>query len=146
MPRVLEEVTETEITPQHVEQRVADWHDRIVGLYTQIESWLPDGYSARHDRTMLMHEEMMQKFGVAARKLPILEITRDSVPVAKIEPRGLWIIGANGRLDMIVGQNQYIIVDTAENFASPSWIFTPLSNRQNRHPVTQQTFCSLLKV
>ena len=145
MPRVLEEITETNITPQHVEQRVADWERRIDGLYTQIESWLPAGYSAQRDRTMLMHEEMMQKFGVAAKKLPILEITRDSVPVAKIEPRGLWIIGANGQLDMIVGKNQYVIVDTAENFASPSWIFTPFSNRRNRQPVTQQTFCSLLQ-
>jgi hypothetical protein len=145
MPRVLEEVTETQITPQHVKERVADWERRIHELYTQIEGWLPAGYSAQRDRTMLMREEMMQKFGVADRRLPILEITRGSVLVARIEPRGLWIIGANGRLDMIVGRNQYVIVDTAENFASPSWIFTPFSNRRNRQPLTQETFCSILQ-
>ena len=145
MPRVLEEVTETQITPQHVEQRVADWQRRIDELYTQVAGWLPAGYSAQRDGTMHMYEEMMQKFGVAARDLPILEIACGSVPVARIEPRDLWIIGANGRLDMIVGQNQYVIVDSAENFASPSWIMTPFSNRRNRQPLTQETFCSLLQ-
>ncbi len=60
MSRVLEEVTETEITPQHVEQRVADWERRIDDLYIQIEGWLPAGYAAQRHRTKLMHEEMMQ--------------------------------------------------------------------------------------
>lgn len=124
---------------------MADWERRIDDLYIQIEGWLPAGYAAQRHRTKLMHEEMMQKFGIAARRLPILNITRGSVPVATIEPRGLWIIGANGKLDMIVGQKQYIIVDTAENLASPSWIFTPFSNRRERQPLTQQTFCSLVQ-
>jgi hypothetical protein len=71
MPNVLEEITETEITPQHVEQRVDDWGRRIIALYSQIESWLPEGYSAQRPRTVLMHEEMMQKFGIPARNLPV---------------------------------------------------------------------------
>jgi hypothetical protein len=145
MPRVLEEVTEAIITPEHVQRRVTDWAHRIDELYSQIESWLPAGFSTQRHQTMLMHEEMMQRFCVPERRLPILEITHNGAIAATIEPRGLWIIGANGRLDMMVRNKQYIIVDTAENFASPSWVFTPLSNRQRRQPLTQQTFCSLLQ-
>lgn len=144
MPQVLEEITESEITKEHVESRVGDWRRRIDALYAQIESWLPEGYSVQKPQTILMHEEMMQKFAVPSQWLPVLEIYCGGVRVANIEPRALWIVGANGRLDMVIGSKQFIIVDTAENFASPVWSLTPFSDRRNRQPLTRQTFCSFL--
>lgn len=144
MPTVLEEVTETEITRHHVEQRVDDWCDRIDALYRQIDNWLPNGYSSLRRRTVPMYEEMMKSFGVPPRNLPVLEISRAQSIVARIEPRGLWIIGVNGRLDVFVGSAQYIIVDLAENFTAAAWVISSFSNRKSRQPLTQQTFCSIL--
>ena len=144
MPTVLEEITETEITPQHVEQRVNDWGQRIDELYSQIEGWLPAGYSTERRRTVLMNEEMMKKFGIPSRTLPVLEIRCGDFYVAKFEPRALWIVGANGQLDVAIGKNQYIIVDIAKNFDTPSWILSPFSKRRNREPLTQETFRSIL--
>ena len=46
-----------------------------------------------------MHEEMMREFGVPPREMPILDLLHNGVCAASLEPRALWVIGANGRLD-----------------------------------------------
>ena len=92
-----------------------------------------------------MDEELMRKYQVSPRELPVLDITRGEHPVAHIEPRGLWIIGANGRLDFLVGSNQYIIVDNAENFHAPSWMIAQFSDRRKRKPFDRQTFVSVIQ-
>jgi hypothetical protein len=144
MPGVLEETTAPDIDRSHVERRVDDWLDRINKLYAQIQSWLPPGWTADRGGPGRMREELMAKFGVAARDVPVLELSYQGTPSARIEPRGLWIIGANGRLDLFRGRNHYIIVDTAENFATPEWRIAPLSDRRDLQRLTAQTLASVL--
>jgi hypothetical protein len=145
VPRVLEEVTESEISREHIEQRVNDWARRIDQLYAQIESWLPNGCAARRNRTVRMDEELMRKYQVSPRELPILDIVRGEHRVAHIEPRALWIVGANGRLDFLVGSTQYIIVDDAENFHPASWMIAQLSDRRRRRTLDRDTFSSVIQ-
>jgi hypothetical protein len=144
MPRVLEEVTTQQIDRDHIARRVDDWADRINSLYRQIEEWLPLGWSADRPVTVSMHEELMQKFGIGGRDLPVLRLSYHGTPSARIEPRGLWIIGANGRLDLFGGSGHYVIIDTAENFESPDWHIAPFSDRRKLQRLTRETLISAL--
>jgi hypothetical protein len=144
MSRVLEETTSEEIDREHIIRRIDDWVDRIEALYRQIGEWLPAGWSTERQGTVRMHEELMQKFGVSARELPVLQLAHDGMPSARIEPRGLWIIGANGRLDLFRGRHHYIIVDAAENFSLPDWQIAPLGDRRKSRKLDRETLISVL--
>jgi hypothetical protein len=144
MPRVLEETTSREIERDHIVRRVDDWALRIDALYEQVTRWLPSGWTANRDGTIHMREELMQKFSVAPRELPMLKLSYLSHPLARIEPRGLWIIGANGRLDFFSRSGHYIIIDTAENFGTSDWHIAPLSNGRSLQPLNRDTFVEAL--
>ena len=49
---------------------------------------------------MRIYEDMMQRFDVPAQHFPIRSLLRHDDVVGRLEPRGLWIIGANGRFDL----------------------------------------------
>ena len=144
MADVLEEITNPGIDRDHVLRRVDDWARRIDALYRQIAGWLPAGWTFDQEGAIRMSEELMQKFGVPARELPILQLLQDGKRSAHIEPRGLWIIGANGRLDLFSRSGHHVISDAAENFQPPDWRIAPLSNRRKRQPLDQETFVTAL--
>jgi hypothetical protein len=144
MPRVLEETTNRQIDRDHIVRRVDDWVGRIEALYQQLSRWLPAGWTADRSGTVQMREELMQKFSVPARELPVLQLSYQGKPSAHIEPRGLWIIGANGRLDLFSGLGHYVIIDSAENLEPPDWRIAPLSDRRKLRPLNQETFATAL--
>ncbi len=144
MSGVLEETTTREIEKAHVERRVEEWAERIDALYRQIEGWLAEGWTARRVGKVHMHEQLMQKFGLPARDLAVLELYHNGEPSARVEPRGLWIIGANGRLDLFHGSDQYVIVDSAENFEPPDWRIASLSDRGDARPLSRETLNAVL--
>ncbi len=121
MNSVLEEVTSDEITKEHVVKRVDDWVDRLNGLYDLVANWLPPEWHADRRRSILMDEKMMQLVGVVPREIPVLELRSDDGRRAFLEPRGLWIIGTNGRVDLVAGSRHHLIFDFAKNFATPDW-------------------------
>ena len=90
-----------------------------------------------------MHEPLMQKFNLPARDIPVLELASGERS-ARLEPRGLWIIGANGRLDLFAGTRHYMIVDTAENLQPPQWQIAPFSDRRLLTPLNSSTFGAAL--
>jgi hypothetical protein len=141
---VLEGVAGSGLTREQVDRRVSDWASRIDALYKQIESWLPDAWRAERRGTVHMHEELMQKFHVPPRDLPILNLMSHNGRAGRIEPRGLWVIGANGRLDFFFGKNHYLIVDTAERFAQPRWHIAQLSDRTHLQPLSKESFIEKL--
>jgi hypothetical protein len=140
----LEEVAGNEMTRERVEQRVSDWASRIDSLYKQIESWLPEGWTAERNGSVRMHEELMQKFSVPPRKLPILNLIRHNERVGRIEPRALWLIGANGRLDFFRGSDHYLIFDYAQVFAQPLWHIATYYDRSNVKPLSCETVRKIL--
>jgi hypothetical protein len=143
MPRVLEETTALSIDREHVVRRVDDWVDRINALYDLISSWLPHGWTTDRTSTVRMHEELMRQHDVPARDLPVLRLTCGA-RTALIEPRGLWIIGANGRLDLFTDSRHYIIVDAAENLWPPQWEIAPFSARQQTKPLDAKALLAAL--
>ncbi|GJE70417.1 hypothetical protein [Methylorubrum podarium] len=145
MADVLEELTADALTRAQVEDRVEDWAQRIAGLYGRIESWLPPGWSSRRTRRVRMIEEPMREVDLPPRELPVLDLLADEAPAATIEPRGLWIVGANGRLDLRRGADHHLILDRAANFEEPDWVLVPLSDRRRALPLDRSALSSVLR-
>lgn len=143
---VLEELTEFEpkIDKEHVERRVQDWESRVESLYGKIIDWLPASWEGTNVGSVLLDEEMMRKFGVKGRKLPSLCLRRSTGEEVRIEPRGLWIIGANGRLDLVRSPAHYIIVDQSGIFERPVWTIASLENRLDRRPFDRDALHGVL--
>lgn len=150
MSDVLEELADEEsgdIDRSHVERRLDDWSDRISRLYTSVEGWLPAGISANRNNSVPVSEELMKKYQVGTRHLPILTMEKNGQWIGKIVPKGLWIIGANGRLDLFVKSSHFILVDRAENFSSPLWMIAPSTNRRlEQKELNSETFLKALNV
>jgi len=137
MNTVPDEVTSETIDAQHVQRRVEDWEERLNGLYAALGGWLPEDWESSPGVPVLMHEKFMRKFGVAARRMPSLELRGRAGEVVKLQPHALWIIGNNGRVDLKRNGRRYLIVDTAENFEEPDWQASPAENRCDRESVTR---------
>ena len=137
MSTVLDDVTDEQIDARHIRRRVDDWEARVRGLYDTICGWLPDGWTSREGLPVSMHEEMMRRSGVAAREIPTLLLSNGSGKSARLEPRGLWIIGSNGRVDMKCGNLHYLIVDMAESFEAPDWRAASAEQRLERVSLTE---------
>jgi hypothetical protein len=95
-----------------VVEEVEDWVHRVGALYQDIRAWL----GARRDlrceqtRTVTMSEEMMQKFAVTDREIPVLDVLDADQVIASFVPRGLWLIGSWGRIDVITRDGTQILV------------------------------------
>ena len=144
---VAEELIEFEdrIDRAHVLRRLADWSSRIDDLYNNVLSWLDDGWTSAIVRTVPMDEPLMQRFDVAAAHLPVLRLASADRPDAVFEPRGLWIIGINGRIDLTRSVDHYIITDQSENFAAPDWQIASILNRRQWNPFNQARLNEILE-
>ena len=145
MGTVLEDVTSETIDAEHISRRVDDWEERLVGLFAAIGGWLPDGWEARPGAPVVMHEELMRKFGVSAKRMPTLELKDRAGHVARLVPRGLWIIGSNGRVDLKRDGRHYLIVDMAESFEAPDWQAAPAEERCTRESVSEDWLRRILR-
>ncbi len=141
---VLEGVADPGMTRQYVERRVADWASRINALYQRLQAWAPKDWRAERRGVVHMHEELMRRFKVPARDLPVLHLEGPDGETRRIEPRGLWIIGANGRLDFFGGRDHHVILDKAETFAEPLWHIARLADRTHPLPLSEKSFLEAL--
>ena len=140
-------MTEKEVKKEHLEKRVDDWKSRISSLYKTIEDWLSnmDGYTVRKQATIDMHEELMQKYSIPSEKIDVLDILYKNQYIATIKPIGLWVIGANGRLDIISKKGSIILVDESEQFTPPHWIAYLPSKKKGGEPFTKDYLASILE-
>ena len=138
MGTVLEEVTSDTIDAQHIRRRVNDWEERLNDLYATIGGWLPVGWEAQRGAPVIMHEPLMRKFGVDAKRMPTLELRDKAGQAARLEPHALWIIGENGRVDLKRDGRYHYIIDTAENFARPNWEVSRAERRCDNEAVTRE--------
>ena len=141
---IMEEII-TKVDKQHIEQRVYDWKKRVSELYAEIKLWLKDSeYSIKLGSKQKMYEELMSQFGVPATEVDTADIYKNNQFKLTIKPKGLWIIGANGRIDILTTKGNYMLVDSAEQFAEPNW---KLFNADKKKGVdfNKQSFIQLLK-
>ncbi len=140
MANVLQELAQEDeaLDRDHVVKRIRDWQGRIEALYRQIAAWLPD-LSAATEGSVPMHEPLMREYGVGGTDLPVLTLSERGRVVARLVPNGLWIIGANGRLDLVAGDERFLIVDGADNFDPPRWSIAPSRDRRRTEPLSGDT-------
>ena len=86
----------------------------------------------------------MRRTGVPARQVPTLALAHRGGRVARLEPRALWIVGTNGRVDLYAPGGHYLLIDEAESFDPPRWTISPLRDRSDRRPLTSARFASSL--
>ena len=140
----VEEITNEEITREHVEKRIRDWRVRIEDLFRQIIAWLPAGWEPVEQTQVTMDEEMMRRFGIPSERLPVLNLKSSGGHTAKYEPRALWVIGANGRVDVFAGKSHYILVDKAPQFREPEWHFSDIRSRRDLKPLDHEAVARML--
>lgn len=115
-------MVENEITKEHIEKRVNDWKTRILDLYKEVDQWLSSSeYSIKSGNSISMYEELMQKFNVPADTMDTADIYKKDKIILSIKPKGLWIIGANGRIDILTSKGSYTLVDFSDQFKKPVW-------------------------
>lgn len=111
------------VSKEDIENRVKDWKKRLSRLYKEIERYVntQKELTLKNGPTVIMHEELMQKYGVGSEKLRTLDIYRNSKLFTSFKPVGLWVIGANGRIDILNAKESYILVDTSDKYSEPNW-------------------------
>lgn len=127
--------------------RVEDWESRLSSLFTQVQQWVVECPTLQVDmsRSVTMSEQLMRNFGVSDRELPILDVLQDQEAVASLVPRALWIIGANGRVDLITrGGTQILVHDTT--LEPPMWQVADQSDRTKLSLFDKHKFFELLEV
>ena len=118
-----------------VVEEVDDWVHRVSAVYEDVRTWLVDRPNLRFDcsRTVIMSEELMQKFAVADREISVLDVFDGDQVVASFVPRGLWLIGAWGRIDIITRDRTRILVALRKE-GKLEWRLVTPESRQRTEP------------
>ena len=115
---------EETLSKEHIEKRLEDWKSRISNLYSSIEHWLASNpsYSIKIQTEVPMYEEIMQQYQVEPTTMKVLDIYKANHIIATIKPIGLWLIGANGRVDILCKNGSATLIDKSDKFEKSNWI------------------------
>jgi hypothetical protein len=118
----------------------------IKKLYTQIEEWVEDkpDFSIKVGTPTGIYEELMANFDVPAGQIETINIFNKKGITASLKPRGLWIIGANGGIDINSLKGSFIIVDHAQAFEEPKWSLYPSKGNLKNVPFNKVEFLKII--
>ena len=138
---VAEELLENDhtIDPAYVERRLAERRTRVGNLDAGIQAWSPAAWSREDGQPVPILEDPMLRFDVPRQMIPTQTLLRDGTKAGRPELRGLCIIGANRRLDLITPSHHATIVERAESFERPKCTIMPPRDRLKREPLTAET-------
>src|SRR5262249_48386563 len=132
------------VTREDVLSRLLEWRERVHRLYDSIEQTLKEyGFQFDREGKHTTSEMLVQAAGVNPEEQPKIDILRivrpDGTNAAIFFPRGPWVIGANGRIDLrlspSVGRSHaYILMDQSTPFSSPFWVRMPIGSPFEREP------------
>lgn len=94
-----------------------------------------------------MSEEPMQLFAVTDLNLPILDVLRGEEIITSFVPRGLWLIGAWGRVDVITTTSTAAIVGIRDNPHDDNtfnWRLSRQEKRRQLEPLTKEALLSIV--
>lgn len=132
-------------TRAHVADEVDAWAARVEAFYDEVRGWIAESgdLTAEATRRMVMSEELMQRFAVTDRELPILDVMRGQEVVASFVPRGLWMIASRGRIDIITRNETRMIVDRAFE-GDADWQLVSAESRRQMSPFDRAAFLDLV--
>ena len=133
------------LSKEHVSKRVKDWKLRVSKLYKEVGSWLHDKpeYKVTLGVKVRMYEELMEKYGIAPEEIQTADLYKGDKLIASFMPIGLWVIGANGRIDLLTSQGSYTLVDNADEFKSPEWHMYPPSDHRKGKPFSKRELLAI---
>jgi hypothetical protein len=111
-----------EIDGRAVKKKVADWTARIKKLHLQLDDWVqgyPNALATRGEMKQVV-EPLMKRFHVAAQSIPTYTVFVDKKWRIAFVPSAIWILGANGRIDITTNVRQHILVDLGGRDGAPS--------------------------
>jgi hypothetical protein len=130
---------------KRVQDSVQDWLKRLHSLKNTMQGWLPSGLSIVDRPPIPMNEGLMRKFSVPPADMPTFDVQKGSNRVMRVQPKGLWIIGANGRVDLTTATASYILVDQSPQFSgAPDWRYYTSVNKRQLTPLDRAHFVNLL--
>jgi hypothetical protein len=117
--------------------RVNRWRSEVKKLYGQISVWVP-----RYDPAALFHHETTtlneQRSGPYAMDVMRIDSGGRS---AVLEPIALWVVGADGRVDLSgVGGREIFVLDEGRG-----WFWVSNDQVERLRPMTEELFMQLLK-
>lgn len=136
------------IDKDHIVKQIVDWKKRVNNLYKESKNWLkerPD-LSVTNGNPTAMYEGLMQSFQIQPTEVDTADILKGKKIVLSFKPKGLWMIGANGRIDIISRVGNYILIDTAEQFETPNWHIFLATAKQNGRPFNQAELFNLINL
>ncbi len=142
------------LTRKQVRARLEDWHGRVHTLYESVLAHLPPEYTFDRTGKHFAAEEAVQRAKLQRGDIPgvdILRVERSGRLAALFQPRSLWIIGANGRIDLSVlprtgGRRLFLLTDLSPPMAARSdWRIVRLTDRLHQPPFHPETFSELLE-
>jgi len=74
----------------------------------------------------------MRLFKIGKRPQPTLTVLSPEGAKISIKPKGLWVIGANGRVDIYSGKGVFTLVDVADPFKAPKWVLHRVGQTDGR--------------
>lgn len=108
---------------EYVRKRVDDWADRVHNLIQNMRDWAEtkNNIELKLSRRQKMHEGLMKEFGIPMKEIESADIFKNGEITVVVKPYGLWIIGANGRIDFLTAKRNFVLIDEAEKFQTPQW-------------------------
>jgi hypothetical protein len=134
-------------------QRLHDWRQRVHALYEEVQAHLDASYACDRSGKQRSHEGRAQRAGLSEGDVPaidILRIERNGRLVAQFVPRTLWMIGANGQIDLIVTAHGagrlFMLFDRSAPFANRSdWRLVRPTDMMAQPPFHPELFHELLE-
>ncbi len=121
-----------EPTAEEVRAQLADWLRRLDDLYAAIETWATgQGWRIEDGEPAPLEDDRLQRLAIGPIQQPALVLHAPTGQRVSIRPKSLWVIGANGRIDIFAPGRVYVLIDVAEGMTPPRWLF----HRLGRGPV-----------
>jgi hypothetical protein len=144
----LPDLDEDVIDVAHTERLVDDWIERLQALRAQVAGWLAVDFPSLRvvDRAPVpLHQAPMRRSGLAPRDMPAFEVVGVDSRIMRFVPKGLWVIGANGRVDIVSRLAAPVLVDRSEPLApEPDWKLFDLRFGLSGVPWSREGFVGLV--
>ncbi len=135
------------MTREDVLLRLEEWRERVHALYDEVERALQGrGFTFDRQGKHTSSEPLVQAVGLNDEEQPKVDIFRivraNGTTAAVLYPRGPWVVGANGRIDLRLtpsaGTTQiFMLMDQSGPFSTPFWVRIPMGSpfeRERFHP------------
>jgi len=135
------------IQNESIRDRSKNWKHRIKALYEQISRWLEDTpYTFAMGKLVKISGQKDNVDGLEGDlRLPTANILRKDKLKATLKPKGLWTIGASGRIDLLNESKRVIIFDKSDHSDdSPDWKIEITEKTTYKKPLNRENFLNIL--